>query len=262
MRIRGPARRRSRTLGWPIVLACVLLSMTAQAGPPFVTDDPDIPPLHGWEINIPITLEREGEERVLEAPLVDINYGYRANLQLMVEVALLDVRTEDGGKHRGLGDTLLGLKWRFLEEGPGQPQVAFYPQVTIPTGDRRLGLGEGKPSYILPLVAQKSWGPWTAFANVGAVVRNAPEARNFWFQGLVVTRELSDRLELGAELYGNSPADWDEPSSSGFNIGGTWKVADPLNVLFSAGRTFRAEKATTVYVGVQLLAGGSEAKTE
>jgi hypothetical protein len=262
MRIRGPAQRRSRPLSWPTLLLCVLISMPAQAGPPFVTDDPDIPPLHGWEINIPLTLEREGEERVLEAPLVDINYACRTNLELVVEFALLDVRTEDGGRHGGLGDTVLGLKWRFLEEGPGQPQVALYPQVTIPTGDGRRELGEGKPSYILPLVAQKSWGLWTVYGNIGAVVRNAPEARNFWFHGLAVTRELSERLELGGELYGNSPNDWDEIFSSGFNLGGTWNVADTFNVLFSAGRTFRGEAATTVYVGVQLLVRGSQAKTE
>jgi hypothetical protein len=28
------------------------------AGPPFVTDDPEVPPVGGWEINIPFTLQR------------------------------------------------------------------------------------------------------------------------------------------------------------------------------------------------------------
>ena len=30
----------------------------AQAGPPFVTDDPEPPPPAGWEINVPFILER------------------------------------------------------------------------------------------------------------------------------------------------------------------------------------------------------------
>jgi Putative MetA-pathway of phenol degradation len=236
--------------------------MPALAGPPFVTDDPEIPPPHGWEINLPVTLEHETGEDVLEMPLVDINYGLTANVQLMVEFALLHLRMDEGRSERGLSDTDIGVKWHFLDETSLRPQMAFYPRVTIPTGDSRRGLGEGKPSYVLPLVAQKSWGPWTAFANLGIVLQNGPEKRHFWFHGLAVVREIGPRLELGGEMYGNSPTDWDEPSSLGFNVGGTWKVADGTGVLFSAGRTACGENAITVYLGIQLLLGGSGAALE
>jgi hypothetical protein len=259
----GRAHRRSSRMGWVIVvLVSVILATAAQAGPPFVTDDPETPPLHGWEINMPFTLEHESGEQVLETPLFDINYGYRGNVQLKAEFALLNVRLDGGQTERGLSDTSVGVKWRFLEESSLLPQMAVYPQVTLPTGDERSGLGEGKPSYVLPLVAQKSWGPWTAFGNVGVVVQKWRGGRHFWFHGLTVVREVGPRLELGGEVYGNSPTDWDESSSSGFNLGGTWNVADTLNVLFSAGRTFRGEAATTVYMGVQLLVGGSGANSE
>ena len=128
-------------------------------------------------------------------------------------------------------DTSVGVKWRFLEEGQGFPQVAIYPQATLPTGDDRQGLGEGKPSYRFPLVAQKGWGSWTVFGNVAAVRQSATGSRNFWYQGLTVVREISRRLELGVEEYGNSPTDRDERSSLGYNLGGTWKVSDSMNVL-------------------------------
>jgi hypothetical protein len=245
-----------------LLLASVIVTPTAQAGPPFVTDDPETPSLHGWEINIPITLEHESGEQVLETPLFDINYGYRRNLQLKVEVALLNVRLDGDRTERGLSDTSVGVKWRFLEEDRHLPQMAVYPQVAIPTGDDRRGLGEGKPSYRLPLVVQKSWGPWTVFGNVGVVVQNWRGSRNFWFHGLTLVREVGPRLELGGEVYGNSPTDRDERSSLGFNLGGTWKVADATGVLFSAGRTFRGEAATTVFLGVQLLLGGAGERSE
>jgi hypothetical protein len=245
-----------------LLTASVIIATAAQAGPPFVTDDPETPPLHGWEINIPFTLEHESGEQVFETPLFDINYGYRRNVQLKVEFALLNVRLDGYRTERGLSDTSVGVKWRFLEEDQHLPQMAVYPQVTLPTGDDQRGLGEGKPSYRLPLVVQKSWGPWTVFGNFGAVLQSRPGSRDFWFHGLTVLREVSPSLELGLEEYGNSPTDRDERSSLGFNSGAIWKVAESLNVLFSAGRTFRGEEATTVYLGIQVLVGGSRANSD
>jgi len=245
-----------------LLLVSVIVTTAAQAGPPFVTDDPETPPLHGWEINVPFTLEHETAESVLEAPLFDINYGLTATVQLMVEFAFLHATLGENRTEHGLSDTGVGVKWRFLEEGPQAPQIAVYPQVVIPTGGSRRGLGEGKASYVLPLIAQKSWGRWTMFGNVGAVLQSRPGSRDFWFQGLVLVREVSPCLELGLEEYGNSPADRDEPSSLGFNLGGTWKVAHTVGVLFSAGRTVRGEQATTVYLGIQLLLGGAGESSE
>lgn len=242
-----------------LLLASVIVATAALAGPPFVTDDPETPPLHGWEINLPFILEHEAGEQTLETPLFDINYGYRGNVQLKVEFSLLNLRLDEGQTQRGLSDTSVGVKWRFLEESKGLPQIAIYPQVTLPTGDHQRGLGDGKPSYRFPVVAQKSWGPWTVFGNVAAVLQGTAGSRNFWYQGLTVVREVSHTLELGVEEYGNSPTDRDERSSLGYNLGGTWKVASSMNVLFSAGRTIRGEEATTAYLGIQVLVGGSEA---
>ncbi|MGD1148533.1 MAG: transporter [Thermoanaerobaculaceae bacterium] len=245
-----------------LLLASLIVAATVRAGPPFVTDDPETPPLHGWEINIPITLERESGEQSLETPLFDLNYGYRENVQLRVEFSLLNVRLDGARTERGLSDTSVGVKWRFLEESQLMPQMAIYPQVTLPTGDHQHRLGDGKPSYGFPLVAQKSWGPWTVFGNVGVIVQSTAGSRDYWYQGLTLVREVSRSLELGVEEYGNSPIDRDERSSLGYNLGGTWKVAESMNVLFSAGRTVRGEQATSVYLGIQLLVGGSGANSK
>ena len=240
-----------------LFLSSVIVATVARAGPPFVTDDPEIPPLHGWEINIPLSLEHETGESVVEAPVVDINYGLTSNVELMIEFAFLHATLGENRTEHGLSDTGVGVKWRFLKEGPQAPQIAVYPQVVIPTGDSRRGLGEGKASYVLPLVAQKSWGAWTVFGNLGGVVQRTSESRDFWFQGVAVVREVTPHLELGVEEYGNSPIDRDEPSSLGFNAGGIWMASETVGVLFSAGRTVRGEQATTLYLGVQLLMGGA-----
>jgi hypothetical protein len=65
---------------WSLMLASI-----ARAGPPFVTDDPEVPPVGGWEINIPFTLQRTPGSTDIQAPLFDLNYGL-PNIQLEFDV--------------------------------------------------------------------------------------------------------------------------------------------------------------------------------
>jgi len=241
-----------------IAFCLLLTTRLAWAGPPFVTDDPETPPWHGWEINIPLTLERTRDEREIEMPLFDLNYGYKPNVQLKLEFPLLSVDRVGGGRARGLGDTLIGVKWRFREESRRRPQLALYPQVVLPTGDSQRGLGSGKPSYILPLLAQKGWGRLTLYGNLGYVVQTAAGSRDFWYHGLTLMREVTDRLEVGAEVFGNSATGVDGHSELGFNVGGTWKVREGRVLLFSVGRNLQGEARTMLYLGLQILTRGSE----
>src|SRR5919106_1346670 len=82
-----------------------------QAGPPFVTEDPEPPPPGGWEINVPFIIERTPSETDMNTPLFDLNYGL-PNIQLKVEIPVEIIH--DDGTASGPGDLLLGVKWRFL----------------------------------------------------------------------------------------------------------------------------------------------------
>ena len=65
--------------------ACLLvLANLAEAGPPFVTDDPETPPPGGWEINIPFIIEHTAGRTEIDAPLFDLNYGLQS-VQLKFE---------------------------------------------------------------------------------------------------------------------------------------------------------------------------------
>ena len=96
-----------------------------------MTDDPETPPLHGWEINVPITLEHETGEDVLEMPLLDINYGLTGQT-CSSRWSSAPARAPGRGwrTERGLSDTSVGVKWRFLEEEPGMA-----PDGGLPPGD-------------------------------------------------------------------------------------------------------------------------------
>jgi hypothetical protein len=242
--------RKCRSAG--IVIVFLIATRSIQAGPPFVTDDPEPPPPGGWEINVPFILARTSGKTEMDAPLFDLNYGL-PNIQLKLEIPVAVVQRDDDRTTAGPGDLLLGVKWRFYNDERSQVQLGVYPQLLAPTGDESRGLGEGRTAFVLPLLAQQSWGKWTVYGNVGFWWQTAAETRNYFYAGAVLQREINERLELGAELFGNTPKERDGRSDVAFNIGGTWKLSQHLNLLFSGGRDIVGDTHAMVYIGLQLL---------
>ena len=238
----------------PVVYICALFSLVelANAGPPFVTDDPEPPPPGTWEINVPFTIERSGGKTAMEAPLFDFNYGL-PNIQLALQIPIEVSRGSARATEVGPGDMLLGVKWRFLNNESSQFQLGIYPQLLVPTGNHARDLGEGSPAFLLPIVAQKSWGKWTAYGNVGFWWQTASKTRNYFIAGAVLERELSDRLTLGAEFFGNSPRERAGRADVAFNVGGTFKLNNHLNLLFSGGRGISGDVTAMGYIGIQIL---------
>jgi hypothetical protein len=235
-----------------IAIACLLVINSARAGPPFVTDDPEPPPPGGWEINIPYIVERASGTTEMDAPLFDLNYGL-PDIQLKLEIPIKIVHEDNNGTAAGVGDLLIGVKWRFFNSEKSQLQIGMYPQLLVPTGDHARGLGEGRVAFVLPLVAQKTWHKWTLYGNVGFWWRTAAETRNYVYAGAVLEREINERLTLGVELFGNSPKERRANSDFAFNVGGTWKLSRRLNLLFTGGRDIVGDTHLMAYVGLQVL---------
>ncbi len=234
------------------VFGTLLAGAAARAGPPFVTDDPEPPPPGGWEINVPFTLERARQGTEMETPLFDLNYGL-PDVQLKLEMPVKVVHEDRDGTVAGPGDLLLGVKWRPFNDIRAGIQLGTYPQLLLPTGDQRRGLGDGRPAYILPVLAQKTWGQWTCYGNVGYVVQTASDKHDYWYAGAVLEREINDRLTLGVECFGNTPTERAGRSAVAFNLGGTWKLRERLNLLFSAGRDITGDTSLRTYLGAQYL---------
>jgi hypothetical protein len=244
--------RWNRNLRLAISLCWLALAGTAKAGPPFVTDDPEVPPVGGWEINIPFTLNRTPGSTQMNAPLVDVNYGL-PQLQLEFDVPLAVVSDDRKQTNAGLGDLLYGIKWRFFDDEKTQTQIGVYPQMFAPTGDYQRGLGGGRPNYILPLLAEKSWDKWTLYGNVGYRLQIALGQKSYWYAGSVLQRDINDRLSLGVELFGNTPTVPNGRPDVAFNIGGSLKLQEHLNFIFTAGRDFVGDSHAMLYLGLQIV---------
>jgi len=87
---------------WPALIGIgyLLAPGPVQAGPPFVTDDPEPPPPGGWEINVPFIIERTPGTTEMDAPLFDLNYGL-PDIQLKLEVPIKIVHEDSNGTLAG-----------------------------------------------------------------------------------------------------------------------------------------------------------------
>src|SRR5450759_3126047 len=92
----------------------------AQGGPPFRSDDPDTPGNKRWEINTVLVGDRNPSEGSYLMPNIDVNYGLGNRIQLKYEVPLSihESRGSSGHVAAGLGNSLLGVKWRFYARHP------------------------------------------------------------------------------------------------------------------------------------------------
>ena len=89
------------------------------AGPPMLTDDPDVPNLGEVEINFSSELERR-ETSTLTLPIVDFNYGIFPKVQFTVESGYIWER----GQH-DFGATEVALKYNFYSNDI--VSLALYP---------------------------------------------------------------------------------------------------------------------------------------
>jgi hypothetical protein len=159
----------------------------------------------------------------------------------------------------GVGDTELGLKYRFVEQDKASwvPSIAIYPLLEAPTGDAARGLGTGRVHGFVPLWVQKDFGDWTAFGG-GYWINPGPGNKNHWFAGFVLERKLTEKLTLGVELFHQTPDKIGGLPSTGFNIGAIYNFTEHYHFLFSAGKGLRHAKETNEfswYIGLELTGG-------
>lgn len=241
-------RRWTRLAG----LALAALPAPAAAGPPYVSDDPEPTDYRHWEIYIFATGGGRQGETAADGGL-DLNYGAAPDLQL---TAVLPLSYEKAGSTRfGAGDVELAAKYKFLHQrkGGALPDVAFFPRVFVPTA--RSGLGSGRVRVLLPLWAQKDFGPWALFGGGGYQVNPGAGNRDYWLTGLGLTRAVTKKLTLGTEIYHHGPDAVGGKPFTGVNVGASYKIKGPYSVLLSLGpgvQHRREEGRYAVYAALKL----------
>ena len=224
---------------WGMVLVILAGFVSAAwAGPPFETDDPEPTDFGHWEVYLGTTAQGLQRDFSGTAPFLSVNYGGFPDTQLSLTQQVSFNFPSAGMGYWGYGDTLVGVKYRFLHESPGAPQAAFFPQVNFPTGDSLKGLGSGQVQFLFPCWFQKSWGPWTTYGGAGYWINPGPGNQNWVFGGWEIQRDLSSFFTLGGEVFYHSANLTGQEDGVGFNLGGFLHFDQVNHIVFSAGRDF------------------------
>jgi len=227
---------RKTWMGFVFVLFLAANPARLWAGPPFETDDPEPTDYRHWEIYFGTTGQQIlGQSWTGTAPFLELNYGGLPDTQfsLTEQAAFSSV---GGSTYYGYGDTLAGVKYRFIHEGAEIPQAAFFPQINIPTGDATKGLGAGVAQYLLPIWIQKSWDPWTTYGGAGYWINPGTGNKNWLFLGWELQRDFGKNLTLGGEVFYHEASTTAESNGAGFNLGGMVHLDEVNHIVFSLGR--------------------------
>ena len=257
---------RQKFIAAACMLAGLLLARSATAGPPFITDDPEPVDYQHWEVYFFTLYNHDAGADFAQLPGIEVNYGVIPDVQLHIIPNGAIERQPGQSVHYGLGDTELGVKWRFLQESDTLPMAGIFPLVELPTGDSGRGLGNGETQIFLPLWLQKSWGKdkeWTCFGGGGFWINPGRDHRDFFRLGIELQRDLSKQLTLGGEIYHETPAaKFGSGADSGmvvgsqghtaFNLGGYYNFDDNHHLLFSAGRDLDGPDHFSLYFAYQL----------
>jgi hypothetical protein len=224
--------------GWlPLVPPFAILFLAvaaahAQAGPPFKTDDPETPGNRHWEINFGWLGSRGAAAGDYSIPDFDINYGLGERIQLKYELPIAvheECESADSlGQEPiqeqvvvGLGESLLGVKWRFYQYRPAwstpptaseePPEVKYsvstYPQLSLnnPTASVQRGVVLAGPQFLFPLEVNARFGPIRVDAEAGYwfTNHNVPQS---WIRGAIIGHEFTPRTETYLELYDQQDA--------------------------------------------------------
>jgi hypothetical protein len=205
--------------------------------------------------------EEGATEKGFEAPTVPfLSYGMSDTMDLVFGLPYAAVKVEDAGTTtavRGATDMSIEIKARFYEKDG--LSFAVKPGVSLPTGDEKNGLGNGKPSYGAFLITTKEAGPWAFHFNVG-YVRNeyklqADEDANrkdIWHVSLASQVEVVKDLSVVANIGAERNPDRNSNTDPAFILGGViYAVSEGLDVdLGVKAGLNKTETDSTVLAGI------------
>jgi hypothetical protein len=222
-------------------------SSLAYAGPPFVTDDPEPTDYGHFEIYLYSQGTQDGDTKTGTALGLDMNYGALPNLQISLSVPVDFSAPQRRRTVFAVSDVELGVKYRFVEESADgwRPQVSFYPSIDTSLGGSRANGGSGATHEFLPLWAQKSFGGWTTFGGGGLRINPGRDGVNSWFAGWGFLRRLTDRFQLGAEIFHETAEARMEKATAGVNVGAIYDLSDAFHFVASTGTDVEDRGAAT-----------------
>jgi hypothetical protein len=248
--------RWARSFGALAACSAPPLLAHAQAGPPFLSNDPGTPGNANWEINVAVAPSVTRDAAAYQIPQLDVNFGLGQQLQLTYEVPFGVQDRAGAPQTSGWGNSMAGMKWRFFDQGEDGWRLSAFPQVESGASAHAVGKGLGTPGprYFLPIELAHKLGGFEINVEAGEFVpvRGLHETT----LGLAVGHPLGSRLGLAAELF-NDRVSGPTPAQTTLDIGGRYRLLPGFIALFMAGRSIDGvafgQPEWFGYFGIQIL---------
>lgn len=205
----------------------------AMAGPPYLSDDPEPTDYQHFEI---YTFTNGSATRVGTSGEggIDFNYGGAPNLQLTATVPAGYSIPSSGPSALNLGNVELAAKYRFLTQQNFGLDVAIFPRAFLPSASPVVG--EQHASFLFPLWLEKDWGQWSAFGGGGCEINRGGDSEDFCLMGAVVTRQFTAKLQLGFEIFHQTPDTQGGLPTTSLGVGLRYDLNDNFHLLGYLGR--------------------------
>lgn len=235
--------------------AVILMSSSmALGGPPFMTDDPEPVEYQHSEAYVLSTYDKGPDRsKQVQLPAFEYNTSPVEDVHLHLMVPVTNLYPASAANQHGLGDTELGIKYRFVHETDSHPQIAIFPLLELPTGNSDKGLGNGQAWWTLPVWIQKSWGDWTTYGGGGRAFNHAAGIRDYNFVGWLVQRKITSNLIIGGEVFSQGATSVNSSHATFFNLGGYYNgigICGGCSLLFRMGHSVSGETHTNGYLGL------------
>lgn len=237
------------------MLLLVCAAVPSYAGPPYNIDDPGTAERHKFNLFTAYVSSQNSAGEQQNIPNIILGYGYTRNIELDLTLGLATVRNSGSPRVGGYGDTMPMIKWRFQEETKNRPQLSVAYQIKVPTADVNRGLGSGTVDNSIWFAGAKSYGRWVAFSNVGYNFLGGRDGENNLFAGFGLTYQLTDKLIVGAQVYGNTASAPGARGELAWGGGLTYNFAPDRSLLLALGRSEEGFSDLNVYAGLSFTFG-------
>ena len=218
-----------------MLFLCVSLQSFAQSGgPPMFTHGTGTPGNRNWEINTSFNTEF-AEQSVFAVLLLDFNYGVKERTQLKFEIPYLITKTKNKNVSSGIGNAVIGVKHRFVDEKGHFISFSVYPQIEFSFNKG------GNIEYKLLTQFKKTIRRFVICQELGYIyVQQNP---NFFMSGTLAGFKVSDKFEIMCELFFTKTFKMNKPDGL-FNFGMRYELNKRFILLASGGTQFIAEENT------------------
>lgn len=232
----------------------MLAATSAHAGPPYATDDAG--PIEGGVIEAIAYGQATRVPGETDTTLgLDLSYALARDVQVTAIIPHHHHAIAGAANASGFGDVELGVKYRALgqQDGSWLPSVAIHTVIRLPTAER--GFGSGKTGATTTVWLQRDFGPWSAFGGGGYTINPGAGNKDYSLQGFALTRQVGERLNLGAELFRQDASEDGGSANFRLGIGATYALDERFSLLASIARGLHRPDKTgryAVYLGLMM----------